>query len=368
MNIALVTHAFSWFGGTEKYVFDLSRWLDSRGHDVHVYCARVDVPEGQSGGVHVHKVAHLGRRGLVGVSTFAWSSLAAARGGHDVVQGFGRTVGHDLFRAGGGVHEVWLQRRYGRMWQRFVLRLSPKAWLERWLDEAAFNYAKIVICNSQMVAQEVLERCQLDVEQVRVVRNGVDCQRFRPDCTIRKLRREELGLSPEGRIVMFVGNGYRRKGVLTAAKAFAEVAGPSDRFVVLGRDSHYRKYCLQMRRMVGDSLIYIGPVGDTSRWLPAADALLLPTLYDPAANITLEAMACGVPPIVSAYDGNHEVVPSARLVVKSAEDYRAFAGALSWVLSAGEDLRHEVRARAERWPVSRNGEAMECLYQEFVHA
>jgi UDP-glucose:(heptosyl)LPS alpha-1,3-glucosyltransferase len=368
MNIALVTHAFSWFGGTEKYVFDLSRWLDGRGHEVHIYCARVDVPRAKWGRIQVHQVAHLGRRGLVGLSAFAWSSRAAARGGHDIVQGFGRTIKHDVFRAGGGVHEAWLARRYQRAWQRLALRLSPKVWLERWIDHAAFNYAKIVICNSEMVAEEVRERHQLRDEQVRVIRNGVDCQRFRPDRVEREARREELGVSPEGRLVMFVGNGYRRKGVLTAAKAFAKVAGPLDRFVVLGSDSHYRKYCRQVRRMVGDSLIYVGPVEDTSRWLPAADALLLPTLYDPAANVTLEAMACGVPPVVSASDGNHEVVPSKKLVVESAEDEHGFASGLSWVFAEGDSLRHEVRARAESWPVSRNGEAMESLYQEFVHA
>jgi len=367
MNIGLVTHAFSRFGGTEKYVFDLSRWLDSRGHSVHVYCARVDVPRPLWQGVNVHQVPHLGRRGLVGMSSFAWSSRVASQGGHDVVQGFGRTLGHDVFRAGGGVHEVWLERRYRTAWDRLRLKLSPKAWLDQWIDEAAFNYAKIVICNSQMVAQEVRERHKLDSSRVRVVRNGVDCQRFKPDQGVRNSRRAELAVADSGRVAMFVGNGFRRKGVLTAARAFAEVAEPEDRFVVLGKEARYRKYCEKMRRMLGDSFVYVGPVEDTAQWLPLADALLLPTLYDPAANITLEAMACGVPPIVSSNDGNHEVVPSSRLVVERSEDYGGFSRSLAWVWGAGEGLRQQVRAGAKSWPVSRNGETMESLYHEFVH-
>jgi UDP-glucose:(heptosyl)LPS alpha-1,3-glucosyltransferase len=249
-----------------------------------------------------------------------------------------------------------------------MLKLSPKAWLERWIDTAAFNYAKIVICNSQMVAREVGERHQLDASRVRVVRNGVDCCRFKPDQGLRESRRTELGLADSGRVAMFVGNGFRRKGVLTAARAFAEVAEPGDRFVVLGKEARHRKYCVKMRRMLGDSFNYVGPVEDTAQWLPAADALLLPTLYDPAANITLEAMACGVPPIVSASDGNHEVVPSPQLVVVSAEDYRAFGRSLAWVWASGEDLRCQVRECAMSWPVSRNGEVMESLYEEFVDA
>ena len=368
VNIALVTHAFSRFGGTEKYVFDLSRWLVSRGHEVYVYCAAVEVPEAHWDGVIVRRLPHLGRRGIVGLSSWLWQSSHLGRDSHDVVQGFGRSVRHDIFRAGGGVHDVWIARRYKRFLDKALLWTSVKGWIDTWVDRAAFNNAEIVICNSKMVAAEVSSVRGIDPAHVRVVRNGVDSTRFKPDLSIRKRVREELQIKEGGRLVLFVGNGFRRKGVMTAGRSFTSVAGPNDRFVVIGKESRYRVYCRDLKKMMGEKLIYIGPVEDTARWLPAADALLLPTVYDPAANVTLEALACGVPPIVSSRDGNHEVLPFPELVVSRPDDDEGFASSLSWVLSKGDVLGKTLRDVALGWPVSRNGERMESIYYEFVNA
>ena len=367
MKIALVTHAYSRFGGTEKYVFDLSRWLVSRGHEVSIFCATTDIKVEERAGVSVFVYPHSGRRGLLGTLQWLRGSAAVPRKSYDVVQGFGRTIQHDVFRAGGGVHRVWIDRRY-RGIERLLLWTSVKGWLDRWIDRAAFDNAKIVICNSEMVAAEVCAVRGIQPHRVRVVRNGVDCDRFQPDAARKEIVRKSLNIPEDGRLVMFVGNGYRRKGVLTAGRSFERSCGPTDRFVVIGKEARHAYYCRQLRERLGDRLVYVGAVEDTAAWLPAADALLLPTMYDPAANITLEAMACAVPPIVSRFDGNHEVLPFAELVVDQADDVDGFAKALGWALDRPDEQREELRRVAERWPVSRNGEKMETLYREIANA
>src|SRR5690606_30301299 len=188
--------------------------------------------------------------------------------------------------------------------------------------------------------------------------------RFRRDPDRRRAARAAWGVPDEGRVALFLGNGFRRKGLAVAGRAFARVAGPDDRFVVAGADAHAARWLRPLSRALGDRLIVLGRVADPEAVLPGADATLLPTRYDAAANTTLEALACGVPPVTSSRDGNAALLPDPALVVEDPEDMEAFARALSHAWESG--VAAGCRRAAEHWPVSRNGEAMEALYQELV--
>lgn len=367
MNIALVLRRLGRSGGTEKYTFDLARWLAQRGHDVHVYCAELEVAESDLSGVTVHRLEGGGRGGVVG-----WLSVLAAasrvpRDRHDVVQGFGRTLGHDVYRAGGGVHAAWLQARRPSRLQRGLASLRPIDRLELYIDRRAQTSAKVLICNSEMAARQAGAWYRIPPRRVRVVRNGVDAERFRPRPDVRARLRRDWGVPDGGRVALFLGHGFRRKGLLTAGEAFAAAREPRDRFVVAGADAHQRRYLRTLRRQVGDALVVLGPVERPEEVLCAADATVLPTLYDAAANTTVEAMACGVPPVTSSADGNAEIVPDRMLVVHDPRDAEEVAAALRFAWDGGADLGLRCRGVAEAWPVSRNGEAMEAIYAELVH-
>ena len=101
----------------------------------------------------------------------------------------------------------------------------------------------------------------------------------------------------------------------------------------------------------------------TRRYHPYA--MLLPTRYDPTANATLEALAHGVPPCVSAADGMAEILPDRRLVVRDPDDVRGFARALSYAwLDA--DLPARCRLVAERWPAPRMVDELVGLVAEMA--
>jgi hypothetical protein len=100
MKIALVHKRYDRLGGAEWDCYELSQQLVARGHDVHLVVGecRVAVPSGLT----VHRVPVVRAGKLAKLASFAaraprvWRSIGA-----DVVIGFGRTVGHDLFRASG---------------------------------------------------------------------------------------------------------------------------------------------------------------------------------------------------------------------------------------------------------------------------
>lgn len=360
LRVALVVERFGGPGGTEKYVADLEGWLTSRGHEVDVWACRA---EGQP---RLRRLDLRGRaRGLLGLVGFLRATNRVPLGDYDVVQGFGRSVNHHFYRAGGGVHAAWLAARDRHWLQRLRSRVSPLDHLERWIDRRAITGARIVICNSQMAGRQVVAWHGVPEERVRVVRNGVDLARFKPDEAARSEARRQIGVPEGGRVALFVANGFKRKGLDVAAAAFEVVAGADDRLVIIGSDSRAVRRVAPIGRRLGDRCVHLGSRSDPEAWIPGADATILPTLYDAAANTTLESLACAVPPVTSGRDGNAEIVPDPALVVDDPMDVAGFARALRYAWEGGPELAARCRKAAEVWPVSRNGEAMESLYREW---
>ncbi|MCB9686503.1 MAG: glycosyltransferase family 4 protein [Alphaproteobacteria bacterium] len=282
-----------------------------------------------------------------------WTAAARVEPGR-VRIALDRVPGCEIVRASGGVHEAYLEAVGTSRWRRWRGAVpSEQARLER----AACREARMVVVNAARVAGEIVARHGLPPSRVRLVRTGVDLERHRPDRDRRQRVRAELG-SP-ARVAVFVGHGFHRKNLRCAVAAFQVVARPEDRLVVVGRDVRPARY------LPDDPRVLAVGASDPGPWLDAADAMLLPTRYDPAANATLEALAHGVPPCVSGADGMAEIVPDRRLVVRDPDDVRGFARALSYAwLDA--DLPARCRHVAERWPALRMVDELVGLAAEIV--
>lgn len=303
-------------GGVGGYGSGLIAGLRSRGHMVRVWPGS-------------------GRR--PGAMELALGARHVASAG-EVAIALERTLGHAVYRAGAGVHRVY-RRAMGR-------RPSP---LE-WLDRRAVLGARVVVANSEATAHDLVAELGVSSAKVELVRTGVDLERFHP--------RDRQGRS--GRVVLFAAHGWRRKGFETAVNAFCAVASGTDTLWIAGRDSRRRRWMRWARRKVPD-LEDLGLSVDLSRVLPQVDCLLHPTRYDPASNVVLEAMACGVPPVTTQMDGSAEVLPEPRLIVQEPQNVRQVVSALRFALHAPEGLVDVLRASAACWPDTRNVAAMEAI-------
>jgi len=111
--------------------------------------------------------------------------------------------------------------------------------------------------------------------------------------------RAQLGLPAQGTCVLFVGNDFQKKGLPSLIKALAQL--PSDCFVAVVGHLRQRASMQQLAQEAGvvSRLIFLGAQRNMENAYRAADLLVHPTLQDSYAMVVLEAMAHGVPVVVS---------------------------------------------------------------------
>jgi UDP-glucose:(heptosyl)LPS alpha-1,3-glucosyltransferase len=353
MKIALVHKRYDRIGGAEWDCYETSRQLLARGHEVHVVVGdcRVPIPEGMA----CHRVPVLRTGQIAKLLSFAvLAPQVWRRAEADVVIGFGRTIGHDIFRVSGGCHRRYLVRVAAEKgpWRALGRQLSPydRAMLaiER-RQYAAGGYRKILTV-SELSRAEILETYpHVPAADVAVLHYGVDVERFHPRnrARDREAVRRELGIPLEQPVVLLVGSGFWRKGVdvLLAIWSREPPAGAS--LVVVGNDQH-----LGARRRAAEGaarpVVFTGPRRDVDRLYAAADVFALPSLHEGCPVAIIEALASGVPVVTSSATGAPELLtgPLEELVVDDPRDTHAIAAALARALDPARRGRFAEAARA----------------------
>jgi len=119
--------------------------------------------------------------------------------------------------------------------------------------------------------------------------------------------RKTLGVADSDRCILFVGSGFKRKGLLYAITAASKLR-ETWQFIVIGRDraSAYEKEASRLG--IRPFVHFLGPVTDVEKYYLAADLFLFPTIYEPFSNACLEAMAAGLPIVTSRINGVSEIV------------------------------------------------------------
>jgi len=375
MRLAVIRQRYTPFGGAERFVEGALEALLERGVAISLYTR--EWPETRLALIEPHIVDpfHVGR--LWRDASFARAVCKAIGGGKaDLVQSHERVACCDVFRAGDGVHAVYLDERLAAAspLERVALRASP---YHRYVLDAerklfASPWLAAVICNSVMVRDEIRERFGYPDEKLHVIRNAVDGAAFHPGLRADRARVCAVHRIPaEATLFLLVGSGFARKGVATAIRALAELP-PHAHLIVVGRDSHLQRYARLARSLELSGRVHIvGPQTDPRPYFGAGDAFVLPTLYDPCPNAALEAMACGLPVITSTKSGVAELVLAhdAGLVCGS-RDVAAVAAHMRTLLDPATRARLGENARAAVAPLTPEAMTLELvlLYRELLAA
>jgi UDP-glucose:(heptosyl)LPS alpha-1,3-glucosyltransferase len=312
VRLGVIRQRYTAFGGAERFLERAIDALLERNVGVRIYTREWPAARGGRLEPVICNPLYVGRLWRdAGFARAVRKALVLDR--PEIVQSHDRIEGCDVFRAGDGLHRSWLDERIrvggalermaiaANAYHRFVLAAEA-----RLLSSPAL---RAVICNSQMVAGDVRRLYPIDSGKVRVIYNAVDPDAFGPQVRAsRPGARARLGLDDSHFAFLLVGSGYRRKGVPTAIRALARLPSHA-RLIVVGREKHMARYrMLAQGAGVAERVIFEGPQRDPRPYYAAADAFVLPTIYDPLANTVLEALACGLPVVTSTRCGAGELV------------------------------------------------------------
>jgi len=357
LAVAIVRARYNPFGGAERFVQRALAALSSRGVELTVIARRWSAapPAEQALRLDFVRVDPFYVGSLWRDWSFARGVHRALRGKHfAIVQSHERIAGLPLYRAGDGVHAEYLAQRSRVLpaWRRAQLAVDP---YHRYLlaaERRMFRHPALraVICNSEMVRDEIRERFGVDEARLHLVRNGVDLQRFCPASREqRAAARDRFTLEPDIPVFAFVGSGFERKGLAGAIRALAQLdANRHALLLVAGSDRRAARYAALADRLgVGARVRFLGGVDDVRPVLWAADAFVLPTLYDPFPNAALEALACGLPTLTSTKSGAAEVVrDGVNGFVCDALDYAGLAAAMARLADADAGEREAMASAA----------------------
>ena len=296
MRIAVLNRVFSRSGGgAESYAVALVEQLAPR-HEVHDFSQESNQPVC---GVHYHRVLCLGRKPRwLNQLVFAFDSWRQTRSGFDVVHSHENTW-HGQVQT---IHVRPLRlnllagRSGWRRWLRWVnVCLSPRLLTYVWLEGARFR-ASCVVASSESLRDECEQAYPACRGAVAVITPGT---RMGPASLSRAQAREQLGLPAQARLILFVANDYARKGLDALLQALAHLA-PDVELLVVGNPRTVPQYRQLAERLgLAARVHFAGVVNDLASAYGAADCLAHPTLEDSYAMVVLEAMAHGLPVVVS---------------------------------------------------------------------
>jgi glycosyltransferase involved in cell wall biosynthesis len=207
--------------------------------------------------------------------------------------------------------------------------------------------------------------------RITVIENGIELARYRPAADRAALRRR-LGLDPARRYVAHVARFHPIKDQATLLRAFARVAAARpDVDLLLAGDGPLRGELEALARREGlDGRVkFLGVRSDVPELLPAADVFALTSVSEAASLTLLEAMACGLPAVVTAVGGNPEVVRDGveGLLVPRGDAAAAAAALLRLLDDPAGAARMGAAGRArveERYQLGRTVGAYLALYEQ----
>jgi len=211
------------------------------------------------------------------------------------------------------------------------------------------NATKVIALN-EMEADEY-RSMKVSDRKIVILPNGIDASEFK-NLPERGKFRSSYGLDSSQKIVIYLGRINAIKGLDLLTRAFAELSGSQSdlKLVIVGPDEGYLSSlkALIMKLKITDKVLLTGPLWgeDKLQAYIDSDVYVLPSLYDWFPLTVLEAMACGLPVIISDRCGIASAINGKTGVSFSYDDKEQLKRALAQMLS-DEKMRREFGDRGK---------------------
>ena len=259
-----------------------------------------------------------------------------------------------------------------RFWPRLMHR-RVYYWLamrvERWVY--AGKRAVLTVISSK-VARELKPYGRAEL-QLPVIFYGIDAQRFNMLARgkSRVPARRALGLADGVIYLLLVGNDWKNKGLPCVLEALGALASAPVRLLVVGHDTVDPYRATLARLHLEDRVAFLPLRPDVEFYYAAVDLYVGPTLTEAFGLPPLEAMACGVPSIVSSQAGVSEVITEGvdGFILADPRDSGRLAELID-LLRGDEALRQKIgeaaAKTAQQYTWDKNATQLDKLFQQVL--
>ncbi len=210
-----------------------------------------------------------------------------------------------------------MEGRAKESWAGFLSQQTPKHLLVRYLENRVYRgrLYRLIVPASEFEKSQILRYYPCPPEDVVPVHGGVDYAFYNPpDRESRRRRvRERYGFSGSDLVALFVGYDFTRKGLPALLRALPAIDGRVKLLAVGGTGGARGCRRIAAELKIERRVVFAGPVYREARDLFfASDLFVLPARFDPFGTAALEAMAAGLPVIVSRRVGSAELITPGR--------------------------------------------------------
>ena len=224
-----------------------------------------------------------------------------------------RVVCPDIYRAGDGVHRVFMNIE-----KKSKFNLLNIVYL--YIEKRMFNNAKKIIAISNMVKNDIINTYKISPNKIKVIYNGIKLKKIDYNNSFKKIS-QEFNISTDEKIFLFVGSGFKRKGVKEFLEILSKLENRNFKAFVIGKEKNIIYYKnLSKKLNLSNKIIFTGQRTDVDDFYTISDIFLFPTRYEPFGNVILEAMNFSNAVITTKFCGGGEILNN-QLIMNTPQDY-----------------------------------------------
>lgn len=185
-----------------------------------------------------------------------------------------------------------------------------------WIEHRVYKKNKKYIAISHSIKKELIQNFQISEKNIRTIYHGVDSQYFCPPTTdeaiaARERVRNELRIPKDALVLLHTGALNQRKGVPLALETIGvlKAEGFSNiHYIAVGAGDIKPLKKIATEEEISEYVHFIQHSKNIRDYYWASDVFFFPTVYEPFGLVILEAMASGLPCVVSPSAGGSELI------------------------------------------------------------
>lgn len=235
----------------------------------------------------------------------------------DIVFGLDRNRYQTHLRASNGAHIAYLEHRkkQSSFLKSFSFKVNPLHQALLKIEKQSFEAPSLqkLFVNSKMVKDEILHYYHVDPQKISIIHNGVEWEEMENDFYSSFEKKpnilKELNLPSDTFHFLFIGHNYRRKGLEIILQSLSLLPNEDFHLSVVGKEKKLLAFKMLVKALkMEHKVTFFQEQKDVKKFYQFADALLIPSFYDPFANVTVEALAMGLYTVSSKTNGGSEVI------------------------------------------------------------